>query len=313
VAGLLGGGFGLTLIVFAESFSISSRFARQHGEEVDADQEMLGMGAANAAAGLFQGFAISGSASRTAAVVAAGGASQMVSLIAAVLVLVTAAFLTPLFTDLPEPVLGAIVIVAVRGFLRTAPLVRYWRLDRRSFWVAITALAGTLVFDLLPGLLIAVALSLVWFIGAASRIRLAVLGRLPDDRGYADVLDHPGAATVPGLLLVRPDGPVFFANANPLRLGVLRLVGAAPPPPRVVVLDLSSSFRLSVPTVDTLTELQDELDRRGVELWLTRIRSSAMADLQASGLADRLGPTHLHTTVQDAVQAYASAHPSPSP
>jgi MFS superfamily sulfate permease-like transporter len=102
----------------------------------------------------------------------------MVSLLAAVLVLVTAAFLTPLFTDLPEPVLGAIVIVAVRGFLRTERLRRYWRLDRRSFWVATTALLGTLVFDLLPGLLIAVALSLIWFIGAASRPRLAVLGNL---------------------------------------------------------------------------------------------------------------------------------------
>ncbi|MGH3100195.1 MAG: SulP family inorganic anion transporter, partial [Thermoleophilia bacterium] len=218
VAGLLGGGFGLALIVFAESFSISNRFARQHGYEVDADQEMVAMGAANATAGLFQGFAVSGSASRTAAVEGAGGGSQMVSLIAAVLVLVTAAFLTPLFTDLPEPVLGAIVIVAVRGFLRTEPLRRYYALDRRSFWVATTALLGTLVFDLLPGLLIAVGLSVVWFIGAASRIRLAVLGRLPDNRGYGDVLDHPDATTVPGLLLVRPDAPLFFANANPLRL-----------------------------------------------------------------------------------------------
>lgn len=178
LAGLLGGGFGLALIVFAESFSISSRFARQHGYEVDADQEMVAMGAVNATAGLFQGFAVSGSASRTTAVEGAGGGSQMVSLLAAALVLVTAAFLTPLFTDLPEAVLGAIVIVAVRGFLRTEPLQRYWRLDRRSFWVATTALLGTLVFDLLSGLLIAVALSLVWFIGAASRPRLAVLGQL---------------------------------------------------------------------------------------------------------------------------------------
>ena len=109
------------------------------------------MGAANASAGLFQGFAVSGSASRTAAVGGAGGGSQMVSLLAAALVLVTAAFLTPLFTDLPEPVLGAIVIVAVRGFLRTEPLRRYWRLDRRSFWVATTALLGTLCSTWCPG------------------------------------------------------------------------------------------------------------------------------------------------------------------
>jgi sulfate permease, SulP family len=312
VAALLGGGFGLSLIVFAESFSIASRFARQHGYEVDADQEMIGMGAANAAAGLFQGFAVSGSASRTAAVEAAGGGSQMVSLIAAVLVLVTAAFLTPLFTDLPEPVLGAIVIVAVRGFLRTEPLRRYWRLDRRSFWVATTALLGTLVFDLLPGLLIAVALSLVWFIGAASRPRLAVLGHLGGER-YADLLDHPDAATIPGLLLLRPDGPVFFANANPLRLGVLQLVGATSPPPRVVVVDLSSSFRLSLPTLDTLAELHDELRQRGIALWLARVRSTARPGIEASGLADRLGPAHLYGTVEDAVHAFTSTAPGAAP
>jgi sulfate permease, SulP family len=306
VAQLLGGGFGLALIVFAESFSISSRFARQHGDQVDADQEMLAMGAANASAGLFQGFAVSGSASRTAAVEAAGGASQMVSLLAAVLVLVTAAFLTPLFTDLPEPVLGAIVIVAVRGFLRTEPLRRYWRLDRRSFWVAMAALAGTLVFDLLPGLLIAVGLSLVWFIGAASRVRLAVLGRLPGNRGYVDLLDHPDAATVPRLLVVRPDGPLFFANANPLRLGVLQLAATTSPPPRVVVVDLSSSFRLSLSTIDTLSELDDELRQRGITLWLARVRSAAMAELQAGGLADRLGSARLHDDLESAIQAYTS-------
>jgi sulfate permease, SulP family len=213
-----------------------------------------------------------------------------------------------LCTDLPEAVLGAIVIVAVRGFLGVAPLRRYWRLDRRSFWVATTALLGTLVFDLLPGLLIAVALSLVWFIGAASRPRLAVLGHLGGER-YADLLDHPDAATVPGLLLVRPDGPVFFANANPLRLGVLQLVATTLPPPRAVVLDLSSSFRLSLPTVDTLTELGDELGQRRVELWLARVRGTATAELRASGLADRLGPTRLHAALEDAVQAYTSANP----
>jgi sulfate permease, SulP family len=108
---------------------------------------------------------------------------------------------------------------------------------------------------------------------------------------------------------VRPDGPVFFANANPLRLGVLQLVATTLPPPRAVVLDLSSSFRLSLPTVDTLTELDDELGQRRVELWLARVRGTATAELQASGLADRLGPTRLHAALEDAVQAYTSANP----
>ena len=271
------------------------------------------MGAANAAAGLFRGFAVSGSASRTAAVGAAGGCSQMVSLIAAVLVLVTAAFLTPLFTDLPEPVLGAIVIVAVRGFLRTAPLRRYWRLDRRSFWVATTALVGTLVFDLLPGLLIAVGLSLVWFVGAASRPRLAVLGRLGTAGRFVDVLDRPGRDPDPrpagrtarrsGVLRERQPDPAGRAGAG--RRGR--------PAARVVLLDLSSSFRLSLPTADTLTELDDALSHRGVELWLTRVRGTAMAELQASGLADRLGPASLHSDPEHAVRAFTDTHPPPAP
>ena len=105
---------------------------------------------------------------------------------------------------------------------------------------------------------------------------------------------------------------MFFANANPLRLGVLDLVGTTSPPPRVVVLDLSSSFRLSLPTLDTLTELHDELPGRGMELWLARVRGTAMADLQACGLADRIGPTQPHATLEDAVQAYTSAYQSPS-
>ena len=153
----------------------------------------------------------------------------------------SAAFLTPLFTDLPDPVLGAIVIVAVRGFLRTEPL-----------------------------------------------------GRDP----------------VPGLLTVRPDGPVVLANANPIRQGVLGLVAAAAPPPRVVLLDLSSSFRLSLPTVDTLTELDDALSQRGVELWLTRLREPAATELRASGAADRFAGRR-HDTLEDAARAYGADAPRP--
>ena len=197
----LGGAFGLALVVFAESYSISSRFARAHNYEVDANQEMIAMGASNAAVGLFRGFAVSGSASRTAAVEGAGGATQMVSLIAAVLVLITAAFLTPLFTDLPEPVLGAIVIVAVRSFFRVSTMAEYWRRDRPTFAIAATALMGVLVFDLLPGLVIAVALSLVLFIAYASQPRIAELRRTPHgdfaEVEFASDVAHPRPADHP--------------------------------------------------------------------------------------------------------------------
>ncbi|CAL9271812.1 putative sulfate transporter [Streptomyces sp. SudanB5_2050] len=312
---LAGGALGVALVVFAEAYSIAGRFAREHGQEVDADREMIAVGAANVAVGLVRGFVVSGSASRSAAAVGAGGRTPMVSLIAAALILLTGAFLTPLFTDLPEAVLGAIVIVAVRGFLRVGELRRYARLDRSSLWVALTALLGVLLFDLLPGLLLAVALSLVLFIAAASRRHVAVLGRLPgsgarDGRPgdgrvllYGDTDMHADAEPVPGVLVVRPDGSLFFGNISRVRLAVRDQVRAADPPPHTVVLDLGDSYHLGVPVLDTLDELRDELHRHGVALCLAHVRARAATDLARHPLATRLGRHALHPTVDDAVRA----------
>ncbi|NUP32940.1 MAG: SulP family inorganic anion transporter [Streptomycetaceae bacterium] len=303
-AALLAGAFGLALVVFAESYSIAGRFAREHGDEVDADREMSAMGASNIAAGLFKGFTVSGSASRSAAAEASGGSSPMVSAVAAVLILVTGAFLTPLFTDLPEPVLGAIVIVAVRSFLKVAPLRLYWRADRPNFAVAATALVGVLVFDLLPGLLIAVALSLILFIANASRPRVAVLGEIAGTDRYGDVEDQPGATTVPGLLLVRPDGPLFFGNAARMKLGVRDLVARADPAPDRVVLNLVSSYRLGLPVLDSLDELRVELRAMGCDLHLAHVHLDVKNAIAGSTLGTNLGPGAVHGSVADAVAAY---------
>ncbi|THA69358.1 STAS domain-containing protein [Streptomyces sp. A0642] len=297
------GALGVALVVFAEAFSIANRFAREHGQEVDADREMTAVGLSNIAVGLVRGFVVSGSASRSAAATGAGGRTPLVSLIAAALILLTGAFLTPLFTDLPEPVLGAIVIVAVRGFMRVGELRRYAACDRRSLWVALTALIGVLLFDLLPGLLLAVALSLVLFIAAASRRDVAVLGRLPGTRLYADTAHHPDAATTPGVLAVRPDGSLFFGNVNRVRLAVRDQVARSTPPPRAVVLDLTGSYRLGIPVLDALDELREELARKDIALHLAHVRARAEQDLARHALADRLGPRGRHPTVDDAASA----------
>lgn len=307
LAQLTGGGFGLALVVFAESYSISSRFARVHGYEVNADQEMIAMGAANVAVGFVRGFAVSGSASRTAAVDGAGGTSQMVSVVAAVLVLITAAFLTPLFTQLPEPVLGAIVIVAVRGFLRVGKMRLYWRRDKRNFAIASAALLGVLVFDLLPGLIIAVALSLVLFIAYASAPRIAVLGRT----GSGDFVETRGRddlAQAPGLIVVRPDGGLFFGNADRVRQAVAALATAGDPPARVVCLVLSNSYRLSLPVLDTLGILEKELGRSGVELWLAAVPSQAQGQLEQDQLATTLGPDRILPSAVAAADSFAARH-----
>ncbi|MEV0850236.1 SulP family inorganic anion transporter [Streptomyces sp. NPDC049954] len=300
---LAGGACGVALVVFAEAFSIASRFAREHGDEVRADREMAAVGIANICVGLFRGFTVSGSASRSAAAEAAGARSRLTSLIAAVLILVTGAFLTPLFTELPEPVLGAIVIVAVRGFLSPAQLRRYARADRASLWVALTALAGVLLFDLLPGLLLAVALSLVLFVAAASTAHLAVLGKLPASPLWGDTAQHPDATSVPGVLVTRPDGALFFGNADRTRKGVLALTASAHPAPHTVVLDLSATYHLGVPVLDTLGELRESLERRGAALHLARLHEAARHDFDRHRLAGLLGPDAVHADVGDAVRA----------
>jgi MFS superfamily sulfate permease-like transporter len=310
---LAGGACGVALVVFAEAFSIASRFAREHGDEVDADREMAAVGASNIAVGLFRGFTVSGSASRSAAAEAAGARTRLTSLIAAGLILLTGAFLTPLFTDLPEPVLGAIVIIAVRGFLSTTEMRRYAKADHASLWVALTALFGVLLFDLLPGLLLAVALSLLLFIAAASTTRLSVLGKIPGSPLYGDTARNPGATTVPGVLVARPDGALFFGNANRTRLGLLALTAAAHPPPHTVVLDLSATYHLGVPVLDTLDELREALDHRGTTLHLARLRAAARRDFDRHPLAARLGRDRVHRSVEDAMTATAAAEPPSSP
>jgi SulP family sulfate permease len=294
--------------VFAESYSISSRFARAHDYEVDANQEMIAMGASNAAVGLFQGFAVSGSASRTAAVEGAGGRTQLVSLIAAGLVLVTAAWLTPLFTDLPEAVLGAIVIVAVRGFLRVSVMREYWRRDRQSFAIAASALAGVLVFDLLPGLIIAVGLSLILFIAHASGPRMVELQRT-EGGDFVEVGSTTGLEAIDGLLVVRPDGGLFFGNVDRVRHAVVDLVRTASDPPGVLCLSLRASYRFDLPVLDSLGELDEDLQRYDVELWLVGVPSISRPQLDRDPLATRLGEHRIWHTVRGAAEYYEGTTP----
>jgi sulfate permease, SulP family len=293
---MAGGAFGLALIAFAESYGISARLAAKKGYDVDPHQELMAIGTANAAAGLFRGFAVSGSALRATAVEAAGGHSPLASLAAAGGVLVTAAFLTPLFTDLPLAVLGAIVIVAVRGFLRVDELLRYARLQPVALVAAVTALLGVLLFDVLPGLLIAVALSLAMFVGSTSAPRVTAW--------------RPGNRR--GLLVVRPDGQLYFANANRIR-GDTKALAGSEEATHVVVLDLSGCFRLGVAVADTLRDLQGELERDGKALWLAELNPKVARMVARSGLAEAVGLNCVHATVTGAVAAYdAMLRPSPS-
>ncbi len=252
------------LILSAEAIGVARGLAVKHGYEVDANRDLVALGGANVLTGLSSGFVQSGGASQTAAADGAGGKSQMASVIAAGLLLLTGAFLAPLFADLPQAALAAIVIVAVAGFFDVAEIRRYVRVRRSAVVFSGLALAGVLALGVLQGLIVAAGLSLAYVIQRLSRPSVTVLSREP--------------------LVVRCDGPLLYPNANAVKVRVLALANGAP----VVVLDLEVSTELDVQSADTLRELAEELRRRGSELRLTRVHAPAHEILRRSGVADQV-------------------------
>jgi SulP family sulfate permease len=305
IALLLSGAAGLTLLNFAEAYGPARELGREHGEEVDPNQELIGLGAANAGAGLFQGFPIGASLSKTAAAAHAGMQTQLAGVIAAILVVAVALFLTPLFEPLPEAILGAIVIVAVSSMFKAAELQRLWRVGRADFGLALIALAGVLVLDVLPGLLIAVVVSLavvVWRASSAGLSRLAL-----DGDAVVELEEAPGAIPVQGVLVLRLDGPLFFANADTLLANVL---GAGSDGGRIhaLVLDLEATIELDVPGADTIDTLGRDLGRMGIDLHLARVHPEALAVLERTGATASV--TGIHRRTLDAIRVAAANPPA---
>jgi len=294
---LLPGAAGLLLVAYAEAIGTARGLGDLHHEEVDRDQELVALGVANTLVGFFGGYPAGTSLSKSAANNLAGARSQVSGVVAAVLALLTAASLAAMFTDLPESVLGVVVILAVRPLLRVAPFIRYARLQPVELLPALAALTGVVVLGLLPGLIIAVGLSILVLVFRSSRPRLAVLGR--NDTGqWVDTYRVPGAEVVPGLLVVRVDAVLFYANARLAREGLRAL--AARKQARCVVLDLEESETLDVTAVESLAALVDDLTGRGIELRLARVRSPALDLIRRSGVADAIGMERIFSTIPSA-------------
>lgn len=308
---LLPGAFGIALVSFAEAVGPARTFARKHGYQIDPNKELIGLGGANLGAGLFQGFPIGSSLSKSAANEAAGAKTQMSALVAAAATVLVALFLTPLFQSLPEATLGAIVVVAISGMMRVKELRRLLHVRRGDFVFALVALLGVLVLDILPGLLCAVILSLAMLVYRDSRPALSVLGRAPGSDDLADVAREPGGSGIAGLLVVRPNEELFFANADPVRAGILSLLDGDEPPVRTVVLDLELSDHVDVPSTDALTELYEELDQRGVTLVLSRVHAPVRELLDRSGLIQRIGEEHIYRRTITAVNALTESGEDP--
>jgi len=300
---LVPGALAVALVGFAESVAAARSYATKFGYEVDANQEMIGLGVANLGSGVSGGFVVDGSLSKTAAAVGSGAKSQMVSIFAAIFIVITVLFLTPLFYSLPEATLGAIVIHAVWKLINFHKLRRYYAIKKADFWAALVALLGVLVFGLLGGLLMAVVLSLFYLLMSVKNPHAAILGKLPGRSAFRSLENFPDAETYPGLLIFRFDSLLFFANAPNFREAV-RTAVAADPSIRQVLVDGEAINDIDITAIDMLGELRDELATLGVELHFAQVKENVRKYMRRDGLEGEVGVDHFYDSVQDAVDAY---------
>lgn len=310
---LLPGACGLALVSFAEAIGPARMFAARHGYEVDANRELVGLGAANMGAGLFRGFAIGSSLSKSAANDSAGARTEVSAILAAGFTVLVALFLTPLCRLLPEATLGAIVVVAVSGMMDVRELRRLYALRRADFLGAGVALVGVLALDVLPGLLLAVGVSLFLTVYRASVPRLSELGRAPGTLAFNDVRHTPRPLTVPGMLILRPNEGIFFANATSLRDEIMERLRHTGPSTQALLLDLEVTVDLDVPGADMLAGLCDELAQRGVTLEVARVMASTRRMLDRTGVTAKVGEANLFPQVLDAVVEHLTRSPAVTP
>jgi SulP family sulfate permease len=297
---------GLLLVIFSESLGAADTFATKYEYEIDPNQELIALGVANAGSGLLGGLAGGGSLSQSAVNEGAGARSEVSPLIAALLILITVLVLTPLFKNLPEAVLAALIIHAVSHLWKVAEMRRYYELQRLEFWLALATLLGVITIDVLPGLVIGVGAMLLLVIYRASKPQIGSLARVPGEPGaYGDIGRHPDYERIPGVLVLRFESPLFYANATPVRDEIKALVGACDPPPRAVVLDAGANDRLDVTSADMLTTLVSTMHSAGIDVALADVRQPVVRMARRSGLAKRLGDDRIFHTIDEAVQALA--------
>ena len=296
-------GASLALVAVAEGLAAARLFAEQGGYRVETERELIGVGASNVAAGLSSGMAVAGSLSKTATAARAGATSQVSGLVSAVLVVIVLIRFTWFFTDLPRAVLGAIVVAAVWGLMDVAAMRRYLRVRRADFVAASICALAVVLFGPLPGLGIAIAVSLLAIIYRASRPRLEVLGKISDEKAaWGRVRGHPDRHAVDGVIVVRLEVPLFWANAIAIEDWLLAEVERHPAT-RALVVDLEATTQLDTTTIDVLTHLLHELQRRGVELYLARVLRAPRGVLERSGFMDLLGQGHSWHSISQCVRA----------
>jgi SulP family sulfate permease len=304
VAALLPGAFAIVLLGYSVSLSVAAVGAQATGEEINPNQELVGLGVANLGAACSSGFVVCGSLSRGVVIRRAGGQTQIVSLINAGLVFLTLLFVLPLFFRLPNATLSAVVIQAMFGLVNFAYFRRLFRIDRGEFAYAMAALLGVLVLGILQGVALGVILALAVLIRRVSRPATAALGRLPGTDAYRDITAHPEAEVLPGLLIFRFDAPIIFPNAGYFADKVRGLIAEAPTPVREVLIPAQQINQLDSTGADQLAKLQAELGAKGIAFSFAEVKSAMQAVMRRTGLEGKIGADHFYESIQDGVQAF---------
>ena len=302
------GGCTVALVSFADTSVLSRTYAARTGTHVDPNQEMVGLGAANLAAGFFQGFAVSASASRTPVAESVGAKTQLTGVVGAVAVALLLLLEPGLIRYLPEPALAAVVIGSAFGLFEVAELRRFYRIQRWEFWLSIGCLAGVAVLGAIPGIGLAIVIAIIEFLWDGWRPHSAVLGRVDGVKGYHDITRHPEARRIPGLVLFRWDAPLFFANSEFFQNRVLDAVATSPTPVRWLVVAAEPVTSVDITAADMLSELDDTLHSAGIELCFAAMKDPVKDKLKRFGLFARLGEDAFFATLGAAVSGYLAAH-----
>jgi high affinity sulfate transporter 1 len=303
LAPLFAGALGIVLVSLADTISTASAFAARTGQELNGNGEMIGIGAANLAAGLFQGFPVSTSGSRTAVAERAGAKTQLTGVVGAALIILMIVLVPGLFRNLPQPALAAVVITASLSLADIPGTVRLWRQRRVEFLLSIAAFLGVALLGVLPGIGIAVALSILNVFRRAWWPYDTQLGRVDGLAGYHDVHSYPQAEHLPGLVIYRFDGPLFFANAKTFRDEVRRMAKADPPPAWILVA-AEPITDVDTTASDVLEDLDEALNDQGISLVFAELKDPVRRKIERYGLTRTINPQHFFPTVESAIAAF---------
>lgn len=296
--------FACFLLGAVETAAIGRMFIAKHGGRLDANQEFLALAAANLGAGLGGGFPVSGGMSQSIINEGGGARTPLSSALAAGFIMIVVVFFSHLLSALPQPVLAAIVLVAVAGLFQTSALQHLWRASHSEFVVAGAALLGVLTSGLLRGVMIGAIISLVQLLRRASRPHVAFLGRIPGTRRFSDRERHPNNELIPGTLIFRPESSLIYFNIDHVRDTVTERVRAEAKPPRLVIIDLSAAPYVDLQSAHSLADLADEFTASGIRVQVVEARSAVRERLRNEGLDARLGGIDRFTAVADAVDSF---------